>query len=50
MWRFVSFINPYHGNWAWFSLFSVMATDLYIRLVAGGTFGSGCFTHGHFGC
>lgn len=49
-WRFVSWINPYHGNFAWFSLFSVALVDIYIRFIAAGAFGSGCFTHGHFGC
>src|SRR5205823_3889332 len=36
MWRFVSFLNPRHGNWAWISLFSVVFADIYIRLVATG--------------
>jgi hypothetical protein len=36
-WRFVSRLNARHANFAWFSLFSVALTDLYIRLVASGT-------------
>ena len=31
-----SCLNKYHGNWAWFSLFSVALTDLYIRLCSMG--------------
>jgi hypothetical protein len=31
----VSKINPYHGAFAWFSLVSVAAVDIYIRLVPG---------------
>lgn len=50
MWRFVSRINPYHGNFAWYSLFSVAIVDIYIRLIAAGEFGARCFTHGTFGC
>lgn len=49
LWRFVTSINPYHGAWAWASLISVALVDVYIRLVAGGVFGSGCYS-GHFGC
>lgn len=37
-WKGVSILNAHHGTWAWFSLFSVMLTDFYIRLVAGGVF------------
>ena len=37
MWRFVSRLNAKHANFAWFSLFSVVITDVYIRLVASGT-------------
>ena len=48
LWRGVSRLNPYHGAFAWYSLFSVVATDIYIRLVASGVFGH-CAT-GHFGC
>lgn len=50
LWKAATRINPYHGNFAWYSLFSVVIADVYIRLVAAGAFGSGCFTHGHFGC
>jgi hypothetical protein len=49
MWRLVSKINPYHGSFAWFSLVSVVVVDIYIRLVAGGVFGSSCFG-AHTGC
>jgi hypothetical protein len=35
-WRFVSYFNANHMAWAWFSLFSVGFTDLYIRLCAMG--------------
>ncbi|MDQ2741075.1 MAG: succinate dehydrogenase [Chloroflexota bacterium] len=49
MWSGVSKINQYHGNFAWFSLFSVAIVDIYIRLVASGVFGSGCFG-AHTGC
>jgi hypothetical protein len=48
MWRLVSAINPYHGNWAWASLVSVVLVDIYIRLVSAGAFGS-CFGT-HVGC
>jgi uncharacterized membrane protein len=30
-WRFVSFLNPHHGLFAWASLISVAAVDIYIR-------------------
>jgi hypothetical protein len=36
MWRGVSFFNASHMSWAWVSLFSVAAADLYIRLCAAG--------------
>lgn len=49
MWSLVSQLNRYHGNFAWFSLFSVGITDIYIRLVSAGVFGHGCFG-AHFGC
>jgi hypothetical protein len=49
MWQAVSAINPFHGNWAWASLISVVAVDVYIRLVSAGVFGSGCFGS-HTGC
>lgn len=45
MWRLVSGINPYHGNWAWASLISVVVVDIYIRLIAHGVFGSCIGTH-----
>jgi hypothetical protein len=45
-WKRVSMLNPYHGTFAWFSLFSVVAVDAYIRItsVAGNCFGlhTGC--------
>ena len=28
--------QPPHGRWAWFSLYTMCATDLYIRLCAAG--------------
>jgi hypothetical protein len=37
MWRFVSRLNARHATFAWCSLFSVVLTDIYIRLVASGT-------------
>jgi len=33
VWHKVSEWNVFHGTWAWASLFSVWATDLYIRLL-----------------
>lgn len=44
----VSRLNPYHGNFAWFSLISVALVDVYIRVVSSGAFGS-CFGP-HTGC
>ncbi len=38
MWTFVSKLNTRHGNYAWYSLFSVAIVDLYIMLLANGTF------------
>ncbi len=38
LWRGVSVLNGRHMQWAWFSLGSVAATDLYIRLAASGVF------------
>ena len=29
-------MNPLHGTWAWYSMFSVALTDLYIRLLMAG--------------
>lgn len=49
LWSLVSKINPHHGNFAWFSLFSVAIVDIYIRLVSAGVFGGGCFGP-HTGC
>jgi hypothetical protein len=34
--RVVDRINPLHGTWAWYSMFSVALTDVYIRLVMSG--------------
>ncbi|HEX6509400.1 MAG TPA: succinate dehydrogenase, partial [Chloroflexota bacterium] len=48
MWRFVSWINPKHPNFAWLSLFSVVLVDVYIRVISSGVFGS-CFGI-HAGC
>ncbi|GAC1333065.1 MAG: hypothetical protein NVSMB22_25260 [Chloroflexota bacterium] len=48
LWGLVSRINPYHGTFAWFSLVSVAAVDLYIRFVSSGALGS-CFG-AHTGC
>ncbi len=36
LWSFANGLNVHHARWAWVSLFSVMLTDLYIRLVAMG--------------
>lgn len=33
---FLSWLNPTHGAWAWYSMFSVALTDLYIRLLMAG--------------
>ena len=38
MWTFVSRLNASHGKYAWYSLFSVALVDLYIYLLATGTF------------
>lgn len=37
-WRGVSRINPQHPLFAWLSLFSVVAVDIYIRLLLAGVF------------
>lgn len=46
LWRLATKINPYHPNFAWYSLISVAAADVYIRVVSqmGNCFGvhSGC--------
>lgn len=39
LWAFVTRINPYHGSFAWASLISVVAVDIYVRLVSTGAFG-----------
>jgi hypothetical protein len=36
LWSIANRLNAHHGRYAWFSLFSVMLTDLYIRLAAMG--------------
>ena len=36
LWSLANRLNAQHSRWAWFSLFSVMLTDLYIRLCAMG--------------
>ena len=33
-WKFVSFLNLHHMQWAWISLFWVGFTDVYVRLVS----------------
>ena len=38
LWKFVSRLNPYHTQWAWASLVWIALADLYVRLVASGTF------------
>src|SRR5579863_1180018 len=35
-WKFSTFFNAFHMQWAWISLFWVGFTDLYVRLVAMG--------------
>lgn len=37
-WSFVSLLNGRHATWAWFSMFSVALTDVYIRLLIHGVF------------
>ena len=34
LWSLATRLNVRHGRWAWLSLFSVIITDVYIRLVA----------------
>jgi len=34
LWSLATRLNLHHGRWAWLSLFSVVLTDAYIRLVA----------------
>jgi hypothetical protein len=36
LWRVTQALNPYHGLFAWLSLFSVMIADAYVRLLAMG--------------
>jgi hypothetical protein len=36
LWSLANRLNAHHGRYAWFSLFSVMLTDLYIRLATMG--------------
>jgi len=44
LWRWVSALNLRHPNWAWFSLFSVLSVDVYIRML-----NAGWFTDPHIG-
>jgi hypothetical protein len=37
-WKLVTFLNHRHPSWAWFSMFSVGMTDIYIRLLIHGVF------------
>jgi hypothetical protein len=37
-WTFISKLNARHASYAWYSLFSVALTDLYIALLAAGVF------------
>ena len=37
LWTWVSKMNVHHAKYAWYSLFSVAAADLYVMLVANGT-------------
>ncbi len=36
IWERLSLLNPNHGTYAWLSLFSVVLTDLYVRLLSAG--------------
>jgi hypothetical protein len=36
LWRTLTRLNERHGVFAWLSLFSVIAADLYVRLLASG--------------
>src|SRR6201996_3815495 len=38
LWKKFTVLNVSHQQWAWISLFTVWATDAYIRLAAGGVF------------
>jgi hypothetical protein len=37
LWKRLTVLNEWHAQIAWFSLFGVALTDLYVRLVATGT-------------
>jgi hypothetical protein len=37
-WTLVSKLNGTHAHWAWYSLFSIWVTDLYVYLLSNGTF------------
>jgi hypothetical protein len=37
-WRLLTRLNINHPSWAWLSLFSVVITDVYIRLLQHGFF------------
>ncbi len=37
LWKRATFLNENHALWAWCSLFGVMFTDLYVRMVSTGT-------------
>jgi len=45
--NFVSRLNARHPQWAWYSLFSLLATDIYLRLLQAGAITD--FTIIHFG-
>ena len=38
LWRWVSAISPKHASFAWLSLFTVVLTDIYVRLLSAGVF------------
>jgi hypothetical protein len=38
LWTWVSKLNEHHGKFAWYSLFSVVAVDLYVWLLAANVF------------
>ena len=44
LWKGVTVLNVNHATWAWVSLFTVWATDLYIRLLAHGWLPHGIWT------
>ena len=39
IWTLISWLNARHTQLAWITLGTLMLTDLYVRLVAGGTIG-----------